>query len=217
MLKAITLYEPWASLMAIGAKRNETRGCRTTHRGDIAIHVAKTDHGTPESLVPAIIHAYRTRNLQPDERTFGCIVAVVDLYDVQPTDRLHDDPKARLNMGLPAADADAELQFGEYERGRFFYRTHILRRLIYPVPCRGYQSIGWTVPADVEAKVREQLPKVFRLQCCSCGEPAPAFQQWWNRDAGYGICAKCFAKWVAKDGLESATECCGQPGIHHSL
>ena len=90
MLKAITLYEPWASLMAIGAKRNETRGCRTSHRGDIAIHAAKTDHGTPESLVPAIIKAFRDRNLKPDERTLGCIVAVVDLYDVQPTDRLHD-------------------------------------------------------------------------------------------------------------------------------
>ena len=36
MLKAITLYEPWASLMAIGAKRNETRPCRINHRGDIA-------------------------------------------------------------------------------------------------------------------------------------------------------------------------------------
>jgi len=101
MLKAITLYEPWASLMAIGAKRNETRGCRTTHRGDIAIHVAKTDHGTPESLVPAILHAYRSRKLQPDPNTFGCIIAVVDLYDVQPTDRLHDDPKARLDMASP--------------------------------------------------------------------------------------------------------------------
>lgn len=38
MLKAITLWEPWASLMAIGAKKNETRGCWTKHRGDIAIH-----------------------------------------------------------------------------------------------------------------------------------------------------------------------------------
>jgi hypothetical protein len=31
-MKAITLYEPYASLMRIGAKINETRGQRTNHR-----------------------------------------------------------------------------------------------------------------------------------------------------------------------------------------
>ena len=208
-MKAITLYEPYASLMAIGAKRNETRGCRTTHRGDIAIHAAKTDHGTPESIVPAVIKAYRDRQV-PTPATMGCIVAVVDLWDVQPS--------KRLNQTLLADQSSAEeLQFGNYLPCRFIYRTHTLRRLAKPVPCRGFQSIGWTVPANVEALVREQLPKVLRLQCCSCGEPAPAFKQWWNRDHGYGICASCFLKWTARDGLEDATQCCGRPGVHHSL
>ena len=205
MLKAITLYEPYASLMAIGAKRNETRGCRTSLRGDIAIHAAKTDHGTPESLVPLIINAYRDRGLVPSPDTRGCIVAVVDLYDVQPAERVY-----------PTSSAE-ELAFGNYLCGRWIYLTHTVRRLAKPVPCRGYQSIGWTVPPDVEAKVREQLPKVLRLQCCSCGEPAPAFKQWWNRDTGFGICAKCFLKWTARDGLEDALQCCGRPGVHHSL
>ena len=61
------------------------------------------------------------------------------------------------------------------------------------------------------------LSKVVRLQCCTCGEPAPAFEQWWNRDTGYGICAACFLKWTARDGLEDATQCCGRPGVHHSI
>ena len=98
--------------MAIGAKRNETRGCRTFHRGDIAIHVAKTDYGTPESLVPYIVDAYRTRKLQPDPNSFGHIIAVVDIYDVQPTDRLHNDAKFRASIDFNAV----EYMFGEYER-----------------------------------------------------------------------------------------------------
>jgi hypothetical protein len=36
-MKALTLIQPWASLVAIGAKRVETRGWRTSYRGPLAI------------------------------------------------------------------------------------------------------------------------------------------------------------------------------------
>lgn len=40
-MKAITLYQPWATLIAIGAKTVETRSWSTTYRGPLAIHAAK--------------------------------------------------------------------------------------------------------------------------------------------------------------------------------
>ena len=40
-MKAITLTQPWASLVALGLKKIETRGWRTDHRGPLAIHAAK--------------------------------------------------------------------------------------------------------------------------------------------------------------------------------
>src|SRR5574343_1234835 len=40
-MKAITLHQPWATLVAIGAKRIETRSWSTNYRGPIAIHAAK--------------------------------------------------------------------------------------------------------------------------------------------------------------------------------
>jgi hypothetical protein len=69
----------------------------------------------------------------------------------------------------------------------------------------------------VEAKVREQLPKVITLECCCCGQPAPAFKQWWNRDTGYGICATCYRRITAKEGCVEALQRYGHPGVHHSL
>lgn len=39
-MKAITVWQPWASLLACGAKRYETRGWATRYRGPIAIHAA---------------------------------------------------------------------------------------------------------------------------------------------------------------------------------
>ena len=205
MLKAITLYEPYASLMAIGAKRNETRGCRTSLRGDIAIHAAKKDYGCSEAVGYAAVKAFRDRGLEPSPDTLGCIVAVVNLYDVQPAERVY-----------PTSSAE-ELAFGNYLCGRWIYLTHTVHRLAKPVPCRGYQSIGWTVPPDVEAKVREQLPRVITLECCCCGQPAPAFKQWWNRDTGYGICATCYRRITAKEGCVEALHRYGHSGVHHSL
>jgi hypothetical protein len=44
MLKAITLLQPWASLLAAGIKTIETRSWNTNHRGPLLIHASqKTD------------------------------------------------------------------------------------------------------------------------------------------------------------------------------
>lgn len=49
-MKIFTLTQPLASLMAIGAKRNDTRGFRTPYRGEIAIHAAGSLRGLPEIM-----------------------------------------------------------------------------------------------------------------------------------------------------------------------
>lgn len=41
-MKALTIWQPWASLLACGAKIFETRSWATRYRGQIAIHAAKT-------------------------------------------------------------------------------------------------------------------------------------------------------------------------------
>ena len=29
------------------------------------------------------------------------------------------------------------------------------------------------------------------MTCCCCGNYAGKWQQWWNRDTGFGICSRC--------------------------
>jgi hypothetical protein len=69
-MKCPTVKEPWASLIASGAKRVENRSWRTRHRGPLAIHAAKT----------------RT---QPGE-----IIAVVELIDCVAIDEVAGEPYA---------------------------------------------------------------------------------------------------------------------------
>ena len=40
-MKALSLWQPWASLIAAGVKKVETRHWPTAYRGPIAIHAAK--------------------------------------------------------------------------------------------------------------------------------------------------------------------------------
>ncbi len=154
-MKAITLYEPWASLMAIGAKQNETRPMRTAHRGDICIHAAIK---TVDGITQDCLNAFRNRGV-PVQWHFGCIVAVVEIWDVQPSEQflVEDSETARLNPGNRIVISSEEFRFGNYSPGRFIYCTRNLRRLRDPVPAKGMQCVGWTLPPDVEAKVRAQL------------------------------------------------------------
>ena len=45
-VKAITIWQPWASLVAVGAKTMETRSWPTKYRGPIAIHAAQRPFNT---------------------------------------------------------------------------------------------------------------------------------------------------------------------------
>lgn len=49
-MKTITLWQPWASLLACGAKEYETRSWETSYRGPIAIHAAKKKPPQQEDL-----------------------------------------------------------------------------------------------------------------------------------------------------------------------
>ena len=78
---------------------------------------------------------------------------MVDLWDVQPSEKFYVEPATTD----PFCISVEEWTFGNYMRGRWIYRTRKLRRLRHPVYCRGSQTIGWTVPPNVEAEVLKQI------------------------------------------------------------
>jgi hypothetical protein len=41
-MKALSIIQPWATLLAMGAKKIETRSYRTPYRGPLLIHASKT-------------------------------------------------------------------------------------------------------------------------------------------------------------------------------
>lgn len=149
-MKAITLTQPWATLVAVGAKRIETRGWRTEYRGLVAIHAAK---GFPDDArYIATTEPFRSAlgGGLATELPRGAIVAVANLVTCFPfTPDTVGQIRERSILGrLPAHEAD----FGDYTPGRFGFVLADVIALREPVEARGQLNL-WNLPNDIAAQV----------------------------------------------------------------
>lgn len=160
-MKALTLTQPWATLIAIGAKRIETRSWWTGYRGPLAIHAAKGP-----STIGWMQLQHMCRNVEPFASTLahliegehvaerlplGCVVAIADLVDcvriatswTHRTETLPHTIGRHLDDGTPVLWelTDQEIAFGDYTPGRFAWLLDNVRALPVPVPARGAQGL----------------------------------------------------------------------------
>lgn len=158
LLRGLSLWNPHAGLMAIGAKGVESRPQTFGVRGSLAIQatlgIPPRHRRSPELLMTEPAFAKR---LHPngwftlEDMPRGAIVAVVWVdSEVRTSETI------RLTIG--ATYGADELKYGWYEDGRVAMLTDRdrLMRLDPPVPCLGKQGL-WTVPADVLGPVAAQL------------------------------------------------------------
>lgn len=157
-MKILTLTQPWASLVAIGAKRIETRSWGTGYRGDIAIHAAKglgPVGGTMGLLElcasPPFAEVLARHHLDPGQLPRGAVVAVVRLARcAQMTPRTSET----IERERPVEHA-----FGHYEAGRWLWHLGDLRPLLRPFPLRGQlglRDIGGHQVEQIERLALEQ-------------------------------------------------------------
>lgn len=135
-MKCISLWQPWASLMVIGAKRNETRSWPTKHRGVLAIHASKMWSGTLRAISLTEPHlsalknagAFTIGSITESLLPLGCILGVVEVVDCVLITRAN----------TPTGD---EFKFGDYTPGRFMWQCRNAIRFAEPIPYRGAQGL----------------------------------------------------------------------------
>lgn len=146
-MKAISIRQPWASLIVVGAKDVENRGWQTSHRGTLLIHAAKTRDVDAFRAARAACREAMARGIAVtrmlaeagvviDEALplpMGAIIGVVDVLDVV--------------QGSPSPWAQPGAQHWILGRPRM---------LPDPIPCLGQLSV-FDVPADVAAQVKVPL------------------------------------------------------------
>jgi len=129
-MKALSLWQPWASLMADGRKKIETRHWRPPAwliGQEVAIHATKRVDNT----------CSRQWGYDPLTIPRGCIVAIVKL------DKFEKFTEAfqREIMLYP------EGSYGDFEMGRFGWFCTLIEKLSPPIEAVGHQGIwDWSRP-----------------------------------------------------------------------
>lgn len=137
-MKALTIIQPWASLIALGEKKIETRSWRTKYRGPVLIHAGKSvDHDicktNPFSAV-LVDHGIVFKQDMPT----GVILARCNLVDCLKI--THEDGiEAQLENDFIARDN--EYCFGDYSPGRFAWILDNIYPLKEPIPAKGKLSL----------------------------------------------------------------------------
>lgn len=140
-LKTLTVQQPWATLIALGEKRFETRSRRTNIRGNIAIHAGKSIdmQACEREPVKSTLakHGYTVGNLPT-----GAVIATAYLYDSYPITDVYDNAADSIDAeGIILEIFEGnEFHFGWYEVGRHAWYLRSANA-INPIPAKGQQ--GW--------------------------------------------------------------------------
>jgi activating signal cointegrator 1 len=143
-VKAISLWQPWATAIACGAKRIETRGWATNYTGRIAIHAAKKWDRDLEATFWNLLHdqpefheLMRKDHFDPRHLPLGAVIATATLECVRRTEDLRDTL------------SPLERALGNYEDGRCGWMLSDIVAFERPIYTRGYQQLwNWNYEGD---------------------------------------------------------------------
>jgi hypothetical protein len=161
-MKAITIYQPYASLIAVGAKRYETRSWRTNYRGPVAIHAGLRLSPWEDYADHVFVDKVRAALgiVDFDSLPHGAVIAVADLTECWHI--CNDGDSAFINRGEPFGEIqleavkNSEYLFGDFSEGRYAWELTRVKMPPEPVPCRGRQRL-WDVPPDVAAEIMRRI------------------------------------------------------------
>lgn len=145
-IRALTLWQPWASLVAWRLKEWETRGWPLRYEGPIAIHAAKSEPaavaeilrgGYPGQGIPEINAAL---GIPFAELPRGCVLALAWAGELLTA----EEAAARIS--------DREKAFGDYRPGRWAKKLDRVVELREPIPARGGQRL-WAWRPEGQAAV----------------------------------------------------------------
>lgn len=147
-IKGLTLWEPWATFVARGLKRYETRSWETQYRGDLLIHAAdrKVERQGLVNLYKGLGDdpdmASVLADLVLDYSTFprGCIVAKVRLVDC-----------IRITTNWAAQQTGLEIALGDWSPGRYAWKCERVYKFRNPIPCKGKQGLWKPNPETLKA------------------------------------------------------------------
>jgi hypothetical protein len=142
-MRAITIRQPYASLIAAGIKRLETRSWTTSYRGPLLIHAAQAPASWPSRHSDRALKIAKEHNLLMPT---GAIVGIATLQNV-----IYQDDFAR-DADLARMVTPLEREMGHFYPGWFAWWLTFAYRLKKPIRCAGNINL-WTPRQSVLDKL----------------------------------------------------------------
>ena len=154
-IRALTVRQPWAHMIAHGGKSIENRSRQTHYRGLLAIHAGVRSGWDADAEASSLVrqawsswarsstnragHPVRL-DRKTDHVAFGAVIAIANL------------------SGCHRASTQSPCGCSPWgEANQWHWELSDVRALPHPVPCRGKLSL-WRLPPDVETAVLDQVP-----------------------------------------------------------
>lgn len=144
-MKAISLWQPWASLWISPAKIHETRHWPTHHRGPLVVHAAKKLVSDCGELLDEIC-LERFGPYWRKELPRGALIGIVHLVSCQRVEELPPTP-----CPVPKADKDDWI-CGDFSDHRFAWKRGHFRVFDNPIPYVGRQGF-FDVPDEIIPRI----------------------------------------------------------------
>lgn len=144
-MKAISLWQPWASLWLSPRKVHETRHWYTRHRGPLVVHAAKKFIKDLDGPLRAILDDEFGGHWAMDLPT-GALLGVVELVACKET-------SLGPTQASIAADPD-DLNCGDFSPQRFAWQRSTYTLFKAPVPYIGRQGLFSVEDALIQEALR---------------------------------------------------------------
>lgn len=131
-MRALSIWQPWASLIACGEKRFETRSYEMGLAGhELAIHAAKKKDADCLSL--CLEEPFRSALIlggfeKIGDLPFGAVIAKCKILACHHVEDIRDKI------------SEKERAFGDFRDGRFAWELKLIERFEEPIPARGAQG-----------------------------------------------------------------------------
>ncbi|MGB3756514.1 MAG: DNA N-6-adenine-methyltransferase [Rivularia sp. (in: cyanobacteria)] len=145
-LKAISLWQPWASLIPLGFKHYETRSWKTLYRGKLLICSTAKSTKTQYQQYLKICNEVELPEWNETNFPHGCALAICDLVDC-----------IEMTPEFIAQQSQTEILCGDWQVGRYAWKLKNIQPITEPFAVKGKQGLFNVPSTNLECYLKQKF------------------------------------------------------------
>lgn len=129
-VKAVSLWQPWASLISLGLKHYETRSWKTSYRGKLLICSTAKSTKVQHQQYLKICNEVKLPSWNEDNFPHGQAIAICDLVDC-----------IEMTTEFIAQQSQTEILCGNWQIGRYAWKLKNIQPITKPFAVKGKQGL----------------------------------------------------------------------------